>query len=255
MRKKTCIKVITVSKKTNIEVFYVIYYFWLPSRNTACENEGGCVRSTFSCLHPFPGPCASPGTLREGAASVRLGTPLGMHVNTSLGTPIVGAQMADAAINRSPKLKGSAMEGGTCVRGMAVAVVVESSGWLRGMALAENIVCAEGMAAAESSMCARGMDARAWGASSSRKVCVCEGNGHARAREMAVVERGWGGTVMCARETVVAEDLMHARETAAWGGDVRIRGTGAGVSAVGGGGITEEWRPEKGQKKIVSCVP
>jgi hypothetical protein len=228
MRKKTCIKVITVSKKTNIEIFYVIYYFWLPSRNTACENEGGCARGTFSCIRPFPDPCASPGTSREGAASVRPGTPPGMHANASPGTPIVGAQMADAAIDRSPELKGSATEGGARARGTAAAAAAESGGWLRGTALAENVARAEGMAAAESGMCARGRDARA--------------------REMAAAERGWGGTVVRARGTVAAEDLVRARETAAWGGDVRIRGTGAGASAVGGGayrGVAARKRTEK----------
>jgi hypothetical protein len=192
MRKKTCIKVITVSKKTNIEIFYVIYYFWLPSRNTACKNEGGCVCGTFSCICPFPDPCASLGTLQEGAASVCPGTPPGMHANASPGTPIVGAWMADAAIDWSHKLKGSATEGGVRARGTAAAAAAAESGrWLRGMALAENVVRTEGMAAAESGMCTRGRDARTRGAAAAER-CVCARGTDARAEGNGGSGKGLG---------------------------------------------------------------
>jgi hypothetical protein len=119
-------------QKNKHRKFYVIYYCLLLSRNTACEDERGCARGTFSCPRPFPDAYASPGTSREGAASVRPGTPPETHANASPGTPIVGARMADAAM-AVPRIEGdrdgrgrarakgvAAAERGGCVRGTAV---------------------------------------------------------------------------------------------------------------------------------------
>jgi hypothetical protein len=75
---------------------------------------------------------ASPGTLWEGAASMRPGAPPETHANVSPGTPIVGARMVNAAMAVF-RIEGDRDgRGRTCVKGVAAA---ERGGCMRGTAV------------------------------------------------------------------------------------------------------------------------
>jgi hypothetical protein len=64
----------------------------------------------FRAPHLSPDAYANPGTSREGAASVCPGPGTETHAKVSLGTPTIGARMADAAMDRSHELKGRVRE-------------------------------------------------------------------------------------------------------------------------------------------------